>query len=364
MRIPVLRPKLPQIHKALRYMRRIDETRLYSNFGPLNRELESRLASLFELPEGGVVTAANATLGLTVALIASGARAGGECLMPAWTFVASPHAAVLAGLRPYFLDIEGDDWALNCDQIRRRLPSLPSQPSAIMPVVPFGETIDIAAWDKLAADTGIPIVIDAAAGLDGLTPGRSPCVVSLHATKAVGAGEGGFVASSDTELIQRARASTNFGFSGSRDALYPSANAKLSEYSAALALAALDEWPVARAEFLDRGQKYRAAFNASNSGRFRPGFAEKWISSTCVITLPDGNASRVGAALAKEGIETRQWWGRGAHAHPATERFGREALPVTERVSASAIGLPFFRDLGDSTIRTVADVVNRASLMP
>lgn len=361
MKIPVLCPKLPPIEKALPYLRQIDETRLYSNFGPLNVELERRLAAHFKLPEGGVVMVANATLGLTIALLASHARAGGQCLMPAWTFIASPHAAVLAGLRPYFLDLEGNEWTITCDQVRRRLSSLAEVPSAVMPVVPFGETIDLAAWDRLAEETGVPIIIDAASGFDGLAPGRSPCVVSLHATKALGMGEGGFVASRDLELMKRVRASANFGFSGSRDALYPSANAKLSEYSAALALAALDEWPVARAEFLERGRTYRAAFATSNSGRFRRGFAEDWVASTCVITLPDGSASRVGQALAEEGIETRRWWGRGAHAHPATASFGRDALSVTEQVSASALGLPFSRDMDDDAIRAVAKLVARHS---
>jgi dTDP-4-amino-4,6-dideoxygalactose transaminase len=359
MRIPVLRPKLPEVDKVLPYLRRIDETRLYSNFGPVNVELERRLADHFQLPEGGVVTVANATLGLAVALIASHAAIGGHCLMPAWTFVASPHAAVLAGLRPFFLDLEGDEWTITSDQVRRRLSSLAEMPSAVMPVVPFGETIDIASWDQFAAATGLPVVIDAAAGFDGLAPGRSPCVVSLHATKAVGAGEGGFVASSDVELMKRVRACTNFGFFGSRNALYPAANAKLSEYGAAFALAALDEWPIARAEFMDRGQRYRSAFTTSNSGRFRPGFAEEWISSTCVVLLPEGSAARVGEALAREGVETRQWWGHGAHAHPATESFERDVLPTTERVSTSALGLPFSRDMDDNAIRAVAKAVGR-----
>ena len=62
-----------------------------------------------------------------------------------------------------------------------------------MPVVPFGQPIDVAAWDRFAAATGLPVVIDAAAGFDTLVPGRIPTVVSLHATKVLGAGEGAFV---------------------------------------------------------------------------------------------------------------------------------------------------------------------------
>ena len=41
-----------------------------------------------------------ATRSLTLALAAQGARPGTLCVMPAWTFVASAHAAAMAGLTP------------------------------------------------------------------------------------------------------------------------------------------------------------------------------------------------------------------------------------------------------------------------
>ena len=44
--IPVLRPLLPRAERLLPYLRRIDETRIYSNHGPLSGELERRLAEL------------------------------------------------------------------------------------------------------------------------------------------------------------------------------------------------------------------------------------------------------------------------------------------------------------------------------
>jgi dTDP-4-amino-4,6-dideoxygalactose transaminase len=66
--VPTFRPRLPAAEALLPYLREIDERRWYSNFGPLNRRFESALAEHFRVPHGTIVTVANATLGLTLAL--------------------------------------------------------------------------------------------------------------------------------------------------------------------------------------------------------------------------------------------------------------------------------------------------------
>src|SRR5882757_714779 len=111
--LPVMRPKLPSAPRLVRYLDAIDSSRIYSNFGPLVRSFEDRLAERYDLATGGVTTVANATLGLTLALAAQGAKPGTLCIMPAWTFVASAHAAVNAGLTPYFMDVDPDTWSLD-----------------------------------------------------------------------------------------------------------------------------------------------------------------------------------------------------------------------------------------------------------
>jgi dTDP-4-amino-4,6-dideoxygalactose transaminase len=98
--LPIMRPKLPSAEALLPYLKQIDEARYYSNFGPLAVSLRERLAGHFGVPSGHVSIVANATLGLTLALAAQGAKPGTLCLMPAWTFVASPQAARLAGMQP------------------------------------------------------------------------------------------------------------------------------------------------------------------------------------------------------------------------------------------------------------------------
>jgi hypothetical protein len=61
--------------------------------------------------------------------------------------------------------------------------------------------------------------------------------------------------------------------------------------------------------------------------------------------------------LAAVNIDTRRWWGRGAHAHPATVGFLRNKLPVTDILADAAIGVPFYRDLEVADIRHIADAI-------
>src|ERR1700733_10054839 len=104
--IEVMGPKLPAAPRLASYLEKIDSARIYTNFGPLALTLENRLAAHFGFPTGTVSTVANGTLGLMLALMAQGAVPGTLCAMPGWTFVASAQAAILAGLVPYFVDVE------------------------------------------------------------------------------------------------------------------------------------------------------------------------------------------------------------------------------------------------------------------
>ena len=203
-----------------------------------------------------------------------------------------------------------------------------------MPVAPFGRPIDISAWDRFRGRTGIAVVVDAAAAVRLAEARAGAVVVSLHATKVLGLGEGGCIASRDDELIRDLRARCNFGFSKSRDLRVTATNAKLSEYHAAVGLAALAEWDVARQEWLSVAAEYRRALQRSNRVRLQEGFGTEWIAATCVVMVADAGADRVEQALSAEKIETRRWWGRGAHDHPATRNMPRSSLLVTESFGA------------------------------
>jgi hypothetical protein len=132
----------------------------------------------------------------------------------------------------------------------------PGRVGAVMPVAPFGHPVDVAAWDRFDEQTRLPVVIDAAAGFDAPPPGRIPTVVSLHPTKILGAGEGGFIVAPDKALVVEIERRSNFGFIGGREARVAATSAKLNEYNAIVALASLDVWPETRAKFINIAQTY------------------------------------------------------------------------------------------------------------
>lgn len=358
--IPLMRPRLPDRHALAPYLAEIDENRWYSNFGPLERRFEANLADHFGLGGRQVVCVANGTQALSISLKSVARFPVGYCLMPSFTFAATPHAAVSAGLEPYFLDVDPITWALDPRKLLSMIPKLDVPIAAVVPVAPFGATVDTEAWDEFQAATGVPVVIDAAAGFDNARCGASPVMISLHATKVMGIGEGGLVLCRDAEIAERVRAGRNFGFMRERVAEIPGMNAKLSEYGAAVGLAALAEWPETRLAFLDVARHYREIFSDVAGVEFAPGFLAENASSTCNIVLERPIASHVIESLAQDGIEARRWWNLGCHNEPVFAGCRREGLEVTAELGQRVVGLPFYRDLNSDQIEQIRNSLDRA----
>jgi dTDP-4-amino-4,6-dideoxygalactose transaminase len=357
----IMRPKLPSADRLTPYLKSIDASRTYSNFGPLALSLEDRLSEHYGLIQGTVTTAANATLGLAIALAAQRPPPGSLCAIPAWTFVASAHAALMAGLVPYFVDVEPETWAIDANKLADDLARAPAPIGAVMPVAPFGMPLDLAGWEAFRSRTGLAVVIDAAAAFDSVIPGAVPSVVSLHATKVLGIGEGGFVVSTDTSLGRELRMRANFGFHGDRQAQTAAFNAKLSEYHAAVGHAALDEWEQTRADWNDAINEYRHALHGANCVSLQRGFGETWVGSTCLLGFDQPMADRIERSFACHDIETRRWWGAGAHTHPATLSFPRAELPITGRLADSTLAVPLYRDICAASTSRVVEVVLAAA---
>lgn len=364
--IALMRPKLP-LHEAIApYWQQIDGNRWYSNFGPLAQKLEERFGAVFGYDKECVVTLGNGTAGLTNIMRAKNLPKGSYCLMPSWTFIATPASAISAGLVPYFIDVDADTWALSPQTVRAHLRELGSKVSAVIVVAPFGAPLDTAAWDKLSEETGVTVIIDAAAGYDAFStvassrPGKSPVMISLHATKALGIGEGGIVVSSDSELVMGVQKMSNFGFCGSRIVSIPGTNGKMSEYHAAVGLAALDGWQEKRARFDQLRKYYVEAFADEGIVVRAPSLYGPWLNSTLSVQFENEVADLVISMLNKAGVESRGWWGKGCHSHPAYANYPSAELPVTAKLSRSMTALPFWLDMTQDDVRFVVATLGNA----
>ena len=182
--------------------------------------------------------------------------------------------------------------------------------------------------------------------------GQAPVAVSLHATKVFGVGEGGALLCRKPAVMERVRRLAQFGFLGTRESLVSGTNAKLSEYAAAVGLAALDTWSDARTRWMVAASRYRRL--VPKQIMLLPGFGTGWVSSTMTVLFPSEPPE---VALRARGIETLRWWGPGCHAQPAYAACGRESLPVTEDLARRSIGLPFWQDLTEGQVERVCDAV-------
>ncbi len=208
----------------------------------------AELAAAFARRSGAehAVTVGNATLGLFAALRGLGVGPGDEVIVPAYTFVASATAVLLAGATPVIADVDADDLHLSADTVRA---ALTPRTAAIMPVHLAGSPADMDPLTELATRHGLAVIEDAAQA-HGATYRDRPVgglgdagVYSFQASKAMTAGEGGLIVCRDQAVHDAVWSVCNLGRDpGGAWYGHPSVgwNLRLTEIQAALLLPWLD----------------------------------------------------------------------------------------------------------------------------
>jgi dTDP-4-amino-4,6-dideoxygalactose transaminase len=190
------------------------------------------------------------------------------------------------------------------------------------------------------------VLIDAAGAIYGQRSSPIPEIVisySLHATKALGAGEGGVVATCDLLLKERVESLANFGPGGG--------NAKMSEYHAAVALASLH-----------RVTDWRADVSRWYSEHMPDGIVLQEGAQAMRTLLPVLLPEHVNAAEAewmhRKGIETKQWYR--PFLDEREEFFGCARigpLTVTDMLRQRLIGLPYHAFLAESDVAHICNTL-------
>lgn len=344
--IKVLIPRVPEAEKILPYLKRIDENRIYSNFGPLNSELIRRLSTYTGINSEYIATCANATLAIQ-GLMQTCPLQSEIWELPAWTFTATAAAAVQSGRKLRFVDASSD-W-------RARFDRTSTKQNGLIDVAPFGDSIESEPVEKCKS-----LIIDAAPCFDSLKNfslhEKYPIVivVSLHATKLLPAGEGSFVLSNSKEWISKFKSWTNFGMNKDRVSLFIGTNAKLSELSAAVALASLDDWSNTRDKYVELTS--RALSISHQYGFLTSPAMEKGLITPYWILLLNTIAQKkiLIDSLNVNNIGWRDWWKHGIHKMPAYSHLATGSFPVADKISSLTLGLPFHTRLKDEDFLRIA----------
>ena len=355
-RIPLLVPDMPGRAELEPFLAEMDVARWYTNFGPLLRRFEREIGHL--LGASSLTTVANGTFALELGLSALDLPRGAKVLIPALTFVATASAVLRAGLEPVIADVDADSWVLTPAIARAAMKR--SRFDCVLPVAAFGCPLPADVWDAFSTDTGVPVLIDAAGAFGNQRPGmRTALAFSLHATKAFGVGEGGIVVSGDAGFVERVRRLSNFGIdasTGFSEAV--GSNAKMSEFHAAVGLAALARWPERSRLRSELHRRYLAALQRdcpSLTHQVRPADG---VYTIFQVALPNGaDRGAVAAALAVRGIETRAWYLPLVPDHPAYAGCESLDLSVARSLGPRLLGLPFHPGLGDTDIGRICATI-------
>lgn len=348
-KIPLLIPEMPTTEELIPLLKQIDSNKVYTNFGPLNAVFEQSLLNTFENNSNlHITTISNCTIGIELALNCLNLKKGASILVPSLTFAASATAIQSCGFLPIFSDIHPNMWILTPEIALENLRS--KDFDAVLPVSTFGIEQDTTGWDNFTKETGIPVLIDAASAFGNQKIGESTSAVfSLHATKSLGSGEGGFIASKNSDFIAQIKTLSNFGIVGNDYKGYinrAGTNAKLSEYHAAVGLASLNRFADVRDKnivnfniYLRRLQEEKIAFTNQNGGENRNHTLLPLRFKLQNSTGMDDFQAKMGDA----GIQTRRWY------YPLLNEYAcfneiaeKQEVPVARKISEELVGLPFY----------------------
>jgi perosamine synthetase len=317
--------------------------------GPRVRELERRLAE--RANRRHAVCVASGLAAVRLSLRALGVAATERVIVPAYSCAALATAVLANQAEPVPVEIAPGDY--NLDPRAAAAVVRDTSAAAIVAVHTFGAPARIAELAPLA-----PVVEDCAHafGLDvqgGQLGGfGAVAVLSFHATKLIGAGEGGAVLTDDDAIAEAVRSWRDY-----TDAP-PDAtrlNDKPSDLMAAIALAQLDRLDNMLAARLERAERYHELLSGSVSEQLElpdPSRERVWYRYVVRTQLPAGEVIRRMAARRVLAAEPVCDWRRG----------GAPATPVADHAYRRVVSLPLYPTLSDeeqdSVVRALVEALD------
>lgn len=364
----VTQPFLPPLEEVTELLGEIWESKILTNAGPLHNRFEAALNAFLRIDHSSLVT--NGTVALSLAIQAD--ELSGEVITTPFSFVATAHAIVAAGLKPRFVDIDAQSLNVAPDHVAE---AITRNTSGILAVHCYGVPCDVGALGEIAQKKDLRLIYDAAHAFGVQINGQSVLrfgdmsTLSFHATKSFNTFEGGLVACQSELLKRRIDLLKNFGITSEIDVEEIGTNGKMNEFSAAMGLLQLKYYERVRDERRQRDLFYRELLDG--------------LDGISILQYPDGvlpNYSYfpifVGDAfpltrdelherLVTKGIRTRRYFYpliTNLKPYRNIESAAPENLPVANKVASEVLCLPIYPALGRDDQALIAEIIRSASL--
>jgi UDP-2-acetamido-2-deoxy-ribo-hexuluronate aminotransferase len=366
-------------------MRDIQMVDLKAQYLRFRREIDSAVASVMEssafikgpdvksfeeeiqeyLGVKHVITCANGTDALQLALMALGLKAGDEVITTNFTFIATVEVVALLGLKLVIVEPEPDSFNISVDAIRK---AITPRTKAIVPVHLFGQCANMESIMELSAKHNLFIIEDGAqaTGADYIYRDGSRRkagtighigTTSFFPSKNLGCyGDGGALYTNDNALALKLRSISNHGMKVRYHHDDIGINSRLDTIQAAILrikLKNLDEFNDARISVADR---YDEAFASciEISVPERSAFSTH-IFHQYTIKVKNGKRDELKKHLESKNIPAMIYYPGPLHNQEAYRYLGyaEDAFPVTSGLCREVLSLPIHTEMEQDQIEYI-----------
>ncbi len=350
---------------------------LQAQYKSLKQEMDSRLIACIEsggfiqgkevktfeadfgkyLENAHIISCANGTDALQIALMALDLQQGDEIIVPAFTFVASIEVIALLGLKPIVVDIDDRTFLMKPEDIEA---SLSPRTKAIIPVHLFGQCVNMKSLMAIAKVRELFIIEDNAQAIGAKcllkgdqykmagTIGHIGCT-SFYPSKNLGCyGDGGAIMTHDVQIAQQIRMVANHGMQRRYYHDVIGVNSRLDSLQAAVLnvkLPHLDTYNIARRKVADQYDE-----RLKNIPGILIPQRVTWsdhVFHQYTIRVREGRRDELQTFLASHQVPSMIYYPVPMHEQAAFSKVVRRRVPLlnTERVSKEVLSLPIHPDL-------------------
>jgi len=304
-----------------------------------------------------VVTCANGTDALQIAMMALDLQPGDEIITPSFTYIATVEAAALLRLTPVFVDVDKQTFCIDPDSIEK---AITPRTKAIVPVHLYGHAADMEKIMAIAQQHNLYVIEDNAQAIGSDYTFRNGTIrktgaighigcTSFYPSKNLGAyGDGGAIFTDDDALAVKLKMIASHGQSKKYYHEMVGCNSRLDALQAAILdikLKHLNEYTAARQKAADY---YDKAFegNKKITTPFRAPYASH-VFHQYTLLLNGLDRDGLNNYLSEKGIPSMIYYPVPCHKQKMFDAFGGSGyhLPVTDWLSERVISLPIHTEL-------------------
>lgn len=335
--------------------------------GPEVKIFEQNLASHLNVKH--VITCANGTDALQIALMALDLNLGDEVIVPCFTYAATAEVIGLLGLTPLFVEVDEDTFNINIKGLEN---IVTDKTKAIVPVHLYGQCSNMSEIMAFANKYNLYVVEDTAQAIGAeykfidntiKTAGTIGDIgtTSFFPSKNLGCyGDGGALFTNNDELATKIRMIANHGQAKKYFHEVIGMNSRLDTIQAAILdvkLKKLNEYQLARqnvANIYDKLLKTLISIEIPTRDS-----QSTHVFHQYTLKIKNGKRDELKSYLNKKGIPSMIYYPMPLHFQNAfkQERYKKGDFPISERLCNEVLSLPIHTEMSKNQAEYIANSV-------